>query len=127
MGKRGAPLGNTNGAKGKEWLSALQWALKKYETEEVKRTDSLLNTVKRGQALRAIALRVVGEAIEGKEHAIREISERIDGKVSAGETSTVRVLVVRNFGLPAPVPVGVGQALPPLSLPAVQDAEPLEV
>lgn len=106
-GKRGAPFGNRNGAKGKEWQDALKWALRHYETDALGREDSLLKTVKKGQALRAVALRVVDHAIEGKEYAVKEVSERLDGKVSAGDAGgPLKVVVVRGIpNLLDPIPV----------------------
>lgn len=87
MARVGAPLGSRNAAKGKEWLEAVRYALKRYETDDIKR----------GHALKRIALRVVEDALAGKPEAWREISERLDGKVSAGDGgSQVRVLVLRG-------------------------------
>jgi len=88
----GAPLGNNNGGKGREWFAAVSWALREYES----------NSVKRGLALRHIALRLVEDALEGKPEAWREISERLDGKVSAGAGDGVvlHVLVRRDCGVP---------------------------
>jgi hypothetical protein len=87
MSTRGGQIGNTNGAKGKEWLEALRYALKKYEDDEVKR----------GKALRKIALKVVEDALAGKEAAWKEVAERLDGKVGSTDSSgAVRVLVMRN-------------------------------
>jgi hypothetical protein len=83
----GAPLGNNNGAKGKEWLGALRYALNNHET----------SSIQRGLALRAIASGVVEEAIARKEWAVREISERLDGKVGSGDTGGLKVLVVRDL------------------------------
>lgn len=86
--RRGAQPGNKNSAKGKEWTAALKHALKRYEN----------NSIKRNGALRALAWKVVEDALEGKEYAVREITERLDGKVSTGDGDrTVRVLVVRSF------------------------------
>lgn len=91
----GPPLGNRNSAKGREWFTAVKYALAKYDK----------NSIKRGRALREIALKLVEDALAGKEYAIREISERLDGKVSSGEGSgSVRVLVIRGDS-PTPIDV----------------------
>lgn len=71
-GKRGAPRGNQNAAKGREWADMLRLALKTYEYGDVKR----------GQALRRIAERVVQDALDGDRSAIEEIGNRLDGKPS---------------------------------------------
>lgn len=70
MSKRGAPTGNKNAAKGREWSDALRLALKTYKT----------SSVKRGQALRKIADKVVEKALEGDKDAWQEIGNRLDGK-----------------------------------------------
>ncbi len=66
----GAPKGNQNAAKGKEWTDALRYALASYEDDKVER----------GQALKAIAKIVVQKAIEGEKDSIQEIGNRLDGK-----------------------------------------------
>lgn len=58
----GAPLGNTNGRKGKAWFDALR-------KECVQR-----------QALDKIAKVVVDAALNGEQWAITEIGNRMDGK-----------------------------------------------
>lgn len=96
-----APLGNQNGKKGREWLGALQWALSHYDEDPSAQEEALLKTIKKSRAMRKIALKVVADAMEGKEAAWREIAERHDGKVSTnGDTPSLRVLVIR--GLPDP-------------------------
>lgn len=69
-GKVGAPIGNSNASKGREWTEALRWALDNYES----------SSIKRGQALRAIANKVIEQAIEGDKDAYQEIANRLDGK-----------------------------------------------
>lgn len=66
----GAPLGNQNARKPKEWQAALKWALKKYER----------GSVKQGMALREIAMGCVERALAGDEFSIKEIGNRLDGK-----------------------------------------------
>jgi len=60
----GAPLGNRNGAKGKEWFDALR-----------------KECVQRG-ALAKIAKVVVDKAESGEQWAIQEIATRFDGKAA---------------------------------------------
>lgn len=63
--------GNPNGARRpKRWQDALDRALEQYEKGEVKA----------GQALRAIADKVVSLALEGNKDAYQEIANRLDGK-----------------------------------------------
>jgi len=66
----GAPIGNRNAARGAEWRDALRKALKDYEA----------SGIKRGQALRKIAEKLVEKALEGDMAAIVEIGNRLDGK-----------------------------------------------
>jgi hypothetical protein len=88
-------FGNRNAAKGKEWMGAVKWALKRYES----------NSIKRGQALRAIAIKLVEDALAGKADAWREISERLDGKVGSGDSAgSIKVLVIRDQS-PGPIPI----------------------
>lgn len=68
--KRGAPAGNQNARRGTEWRTALSWALENYSGRGVKR----------GQALRKIALKVVDRAVKGDREAWAEIGCRLDGK-----------------------------------------------
>lgn len=65
-----APKGNKNAAKGKEWADSIKWALENYEGQ----------AIKRGQALRKIAMKAVEQALEGDRHARSEIGDRLDGK-----------------------------------------------
>jgi len=68
----GAPKGNRNAKKAKDWESALRRALAQYEDPE--------NKVAPGQALKKIAENVVKQAIAGSKDAITEIACRLDGK-----------------------------------------------
>lgn len=63
MGKSGAPVGNQNAAKGREWENALRKALHK-----------------RQGSLERIALKVVDEAETGDQWAIDHLANRLDGK-----------------------------------------------
>lgn len=66
----GAPEGNHNAAKGREWTEAIRHALLTYESDKIERK----------QALKAIAMRLVEKAIEGEKDAWQEIGNRLDGK-----------------------------------------------
>lgn len=66
----GAPHGNQNASKGKEWSDAIRHALLTYEDEEIERK----------QALNAIAKKLVEKAIAGDKDATQEIGNRLDGK-----------------------------------------------
>lgn len=68
----GAPTGNRNAAKAKEWRDTIKYALDNYESSRVER----------GQALRGIATKLIEQALEGDHAAIKEIGERLDGKAS---------------------------------------------
>jgi hypothetical protein len=65
-----APKGNRFAAKDLEWRRQLKWALDEYESDEVQR----------GCALRDIARKVVGLALNGNIDAIHELGNRLDGK-----------------------------------------------
>jgi hypothetical protein len=65
-----APFGNRNAAKAREWADGIKWVLDNYEAPGIGR----------GQALRAIAAKVVAAALEGNLAAITEIANRLDGK-----------------------------------------------
>lgn len=64
MAKKGAPLGNKNAVHARPWTDALR--------KELIDPD--------GKRLRAIAARVCKMAEDGDIQAIREISDRLDGK-----------------------------------------------
>lgn len=66
----GAPKGNQNAAKGREWAEAVRYALANYEDAKVER----------GKALKAIAMKLIEKALEGEKDAIQEIGNRLDGK-----------------------------------------------
>lgn len=68
----GAPEGNKNAAKAKEFEGALRRALAQYEKGDVKA----------GNALRAVADKLVELALDGSPWAIQHIADRLDGKPS---------------------------------------------
>lgn len=71
-----APKGNRNARKGKDWEGALRRALSQYELVGADGKP----VVPKGEALHAIARRVVELAILGSKDAITEIANRLDGK-----------------------------------------------
>ncbi len=77
----GAPIGNKNAAKAKEFEGALRRALLQYEK----------NGCKRGEALRAVADKLVESALDGEAWAIQAIADRLDGKPSAEVKQDVNV------------------------------------
>ena len=95
----GAPKGNNNAGRGKEWRDALTYALENYES----------SAVERGQALRGIANKVIETALTGDMVAVREIGDRMDGKavqsteVSGPNGETLRTeIVIREIGTASP-------------------------
>lgn len=67
MAGRGAPVGNQNGAKGKQFLEAMRKALAKSG-----------GTVDKGVV--KVAEKLVSAALDGEQWAIQEIGNRLDGK-----------------------------------------------
>lgn len=70
MAAVGAPIGNKNSAKGRDWQDALRKAMIQYEDKDVPQ----------GQALFKIATKVVQQALAGDSTAWQEIGNRLDGK-----------------------------------------------
>ncbi len=67
----GAPKGNKNATKSKDWEAALRRAIHNYEDDKVAR----------GEALHAIARKVVKKAIQDEDwRAVEEIANRLDGR-----------------------------------------------
>lgn len=66
----GAPKGNQNARKGKDWEQTLRRALHNYETDDVPR----------GEALQRIARECIKQALAGDPIARGEIANRLDGK-----------------------------------------------
>lgn len=62
----GAPLGNQNAKKAKIWEGAIRRVLAEND----------------GEKLRALAEKIVARALEGDVPALREVGDRIDGKVA---------------------------------------------
>lgn len=73
MARRGAPLGNTNGAR--PFASALRRALTEAGTDRA--------------ALVAIAAALVDKAVAGDLQAIREVADRMDGKAVQSTEMTI--------------------------------------
>lgn len=92
MSKGGAPKGNKNASKGKEWADALRLALKTYRNDDIKR----------GHALRKVAEKVVTKALDGDKDAWQELGNRLDGKPTqaiegTGENGVIPVSVSVSF------------------------------
>ena len=80
----GAPLGNKNGQIKGQWAGALRRALKTYEDKgktnaEGKETRKRVN---RGEALQRVAYKVIDLALDGRQDAVKELGERLDGKAT---------------------------------------------
>lgn len=94
----GAPVGNQNARKAREWTDALRWQLENYEG----------SGIARGQALRSIAQAVIQKALEGDKDAWREIGDRLEGKavatteIAATLDATVRAGLAPIYGLQPP-------------------------
>ena len=99
MASKGAPKGNNNAGKGKDWTHALEWALDNYSS----------STIKKAQALRAIANTVIQKAIEGDHQSIQEIGNRIEGKPTEHKHVTGNV-AHDHSGLPTPSEILAGFA-----------------
>lgn len=105
-GKQGAPKGNNNKGKNHRWRQAIDKAVKQYHCSEVKDADGkvIQHSVKAGQALDAMALRLVKEALHSEDYkfAMTEIGNRLDGKPT--EHKVVDSTVTQEHG-------GVSEAL----------------
>jgi len=106
-GKPGAPLGNTNGSKGRPWTHAINRALaKRSKTEQ-------------HEELIAIAEALLDKAKDGDMVAIKEIGDRLDGKpmqaIERTDTKTI-TLIERRI-------VQVEDQRPPIEGQAVQVSE----
>lgn len=66
----GAPVGNKNATKNRPWEEALRRAL----------------LAEDGQKLRALAEKLIERALSGEVSALREIGDRVDGKVPQAVT-----------------------------------------
>lgn len=88
MAKRGGQPGNNNATKGKEWTGAIRYALANYQDDKIKR----------GRALKEIALKLVRECLEGDTIAMEKMGDRIEGKVAqivegSGENGAWTIIV----------------------------------
>jgi isocitrate dehydrogenase len=80
----GAQPGNDNAAKGKKWKDAIHYAITKDK-----------------QALQDVAKALISKAKEGDVSAIKELGDRIDGKVSqelehSGEIKATVQFVIKD-------------------------------
>lgn len=71
MATIGGQPGNQNAKKAKRWADALNRALARYESGEIRA----------GEALDKIAEKVVGQALAGDKDSWQEVANRLDGKV----------------------------------------------
>lgn len=72
MAKRGAPLGNNNGGKSKIWSEAIRRALCRVDADE--------EGGKR--AIERLAESLVQKGLSGDVAALKEIGDRVEGKVA---------------------------------------------
>lgn len=80
-GKRGAPLGNTNGVKNKPWREAIDRAIKQANLEQADLNKALPKASRKpADVLRRIADRMLVAAEEGDAGARHELGDRLDGK-----------------------------------------------
>lgn len=87
MAERGAPLGNSNANRGREWTAALRRAMAHRGDGDYRQT------------LLKIAAAVVDKAIEGDKDAWKEIAEREDGKsvqTLAGDKDAPLTVVINS-------------------------------
>jgi hypothetical protein len=85
-----APIGNQNARKARECADALRWALENYKG----------SSIERGQALRAIATKLVERATRGDLQATQEIFNRLDGKAVqpiAGDGENPLAITIRDL------------------------------
>lgn len=80
MNQGGAPKGNDNAAKGREWRQAIQRALSRYSAKEGDRRPSYR------AGLDKIADELVKAAAQADRWAIEEIGNRADGKPAQSVT-----------------------------------------
>lgn len=87
----GAPVGNQNGAKGRQWSEAVKRAIR---TKYGKEWD---------EALHDLAAKLVEAADEGDLQALKEVGDRIDGKpkqqteLSGPDGEAIPMRTVVNF------------------------------
>lgn len=105
-GKRGAPLGNKNAAKGFAWKAAIERCVEAWPTKPDQEGKS-----KYIIGLETMAYMFVGKMVESRDIAFfREFGDRLDGKptqqVDLGNTDTEDGLLVRvTYGKPGEVAV----------------------
>lgn len=78
----GAPKGNQNARKAKDWEGALRRVLAQYENAEAK--------IPKGEALSKIAEQCVIQALAGDKDARTEIANRLDGKPTEYHEALIR-------------------------------------
>ncbi len=65
-----APKRNQNAKNGKDWKDAIKYAIKAYESSDVKR----------GEALKSLAKKLITKGLDGDLPSIKEIGDRLDGR-----------------------------------------------
>jgi len=65
-----APKRNQNAKNGKDWKDAIKYAIKAYESSDVKR----------GEALKLLAKKLIKKGLDGDLPSIKEIGDRLDGR-----------------------------------------------
>lgn len=94
MAGKGAPKGNTNASKTKDWEHTLRRVLTSFELKN----DKGETTIKRGEALAKIAEQCVLQALAGDATARQEIANRLDGKPSEHVTVDGTIEHVTTYG-----------------------------
>ncbi len=85
MAERGAPIGNQNARKAKTWEGAIRRVLAEND----------------GEKLRAMAEKIVNEALAGNVSALKEVGDRLDGKAAqsltlAGDSESPLRLIIQQ-------------------------------
>lgn len=94
MAGKGAPKGNKNASKAKDWEHTLRRVLTSFELTNEKGEI----TLKRGEALRKIAEQCVLQALAGDKDARQEIANRLDGKPTEHVQLDATVEHVTTYG-----------------------------
>ena len=84
-GRAGAPLGNTNGSKGRPWTDALRRAL------------AIRSKLQQRPALDDLAEKLLQAADNKEQWAFTELANRIEGKVKDNDDQAYKVIVIRQL------------------------------
>jgi len=84
--KGGAPLGNQNGKKGSIWRDAIMKAVHEIDP----------NSPDSAKKLRSLARKLVENGLDGDNHALQQIGDRLDGKptqaIERTDTRTITLI-----------------------------------